>query len=99
MITLPEYRVMGEDGQDYGPVDAKQIRIWVAEQRLERKTPIKSGDMKDWDFLGSLPEFADLFAPPAPPKPKRRLPKLPLAMAAALVAGLVWLALKKFNQH
>ena len=89
---------MGEDGQEYGPVDAKQIRTWVAEQRLERKTPIKSSEMKDWVFLGSLPEFAGLFAPTAPPKPKRRLPLWPLAMATALVAGLVWLALKKFNQ-
>ena len=38
--VLPEYKVMGEDGHEYGPVSAEQIRQWVAERRLERKSPI-----------------------------------------------------------
>lgn len=75
MITQPEYKVMGEDGHDYGPVSAEQIRKWVVEQRLDRKSPILPPDSKDWVFLESLPEFNDLFhpspSPAAPPvKPK-----------------------------
>ncbi|HEX7569720.1 MAG TPA: hypothetical protein VF492_04390, partial [Verrucomicrobiae bacterium] len=66
MITQPEYKVMGEDGHDYGPVSAEQIRKWVVEQRLDRKSPILPPDSKDWVFLESLPEFDDLFCSPPP---------------------------------
>ena len=99
MITLPDYQVMGEDGQEYGPVADDQIRQWVAEGRLERKTPVKTADSRDWVFLESLPEFAGLFVPPAPPPPKRQLQKWPLVIALVLAAGLIILALKKFNPH
>ena len=99
MITPPDYQVMGEDGQEYGPVSDEQIRAWVAEHRLERKSPVKPPDSRDWVFLESLPEFADLFAPPAPPPPKRQLQKWPLAVVMILVIGLILLALKKINHH
>jgi hypothetical protein len=98
MITPLEYQVMGEDGQEYGPVSAEKIRAWVAEQRLERKSPVKPADSRDWVFLESLPEFADLFQPPAPPL-KRQPQKWPVVVLIALVAGLILLALKKFNHH
>jgi hypothetical protein len=98
MITPSDYQVMGEDGQEYGPVSAEKIRAWVAEQRLERKSPVKPPGAKDWVFLESLPEFADLFAPPAPP-PRRQLKKWPLVIAMVLAAGLILLALKNMKHH
>ena len=98
MITLPEYTVMGEDGQEYGPVPDDQIRRWVAEGRLERKTPVKTAGSRDWVFLETLPEFAGVFLPPAPP-PKAPQRKCPVAVVVILAAGLVWLAFKKFNPH
>jgi hypothetical protein len=63
MKAPTEYIVMGEDGKEYGPTPAKQIRQWVAEGRLDKKTPVKHGDARDWVFLGQVPEFARLFAP------------------------------------
>lgn len=101
MITLPEYQVMGEDGQEYGPVSAEQIRKWVLEQRLERKSPVKPPEAKDWVFLESLPEFADLFQPPGLPT-KRQPRKWPLVVLvllilAVLATGLTILALKILN--
>ena len=98
MIAPQDYQVMGDDGQEYGPVSPEKIRAWVAEQRLERKSPVKPSGSRDWVFLESLPEFADLFAPPAPPA-KRPLPKWPLAIVIVLAAGLIMLALKKFKAH
>ncbi len=96
MISLPEYKVMGEDGQEYGPVAGNQIRKWIAEQRLERKSPVKSSDSRDWVFLESLPEFAEAFQPPTPPKRQRR--KWPVAAGVIiLAAGLILLVLKKFK--
>jgi hypothetical protein len=68
------YKIIGEDGKEYGPATAEQIRQWVAEGRVERRTPIFADGAKDWNFVGLLPEFAGLFAvsgappPIAPPK-------------------------------
>jgi hypothetical protein len=98
MITLPEYKVLGADGQEYGPVDAEQIRQWILEQRLEPKTPVKPPDAKDWVFLGSLPEFAGAFQPSTPPA-KRKARMWPVVVLLVLAAGLIILALKKFNPH
>ncbi len=98
MISLPEYKVMGEDGQEYGPVAAEQIHKWITEQRLERKSPVKPAGSRDWVFLESLPEFAEAFQPPTPPKRQRRK----WSVAAGLIilaAGLILLVLKKFNHH
>jgi hypothetical protein len=99
MITPPDYQVMGEDGQEYGPVTDEKIRAWVAEQRLERKSPVKPPGARDWVFLESLPEFADLFQSPAPPQPKRQLQKWPVAILIVLATGLIVLALKKIKHH
>jgi hypothetical protein len=98
MISLPDYKVMGEDGQEYGPVSADQIRKWIAEERLERKSPVKPVDSRDWVFLESLPEFATVFEPPAPP-PKQQRRKWPVIILIVLAAGLILLALGKFIHH
>ena len=42
MITPKEYTVMGEDGQDYGPVTADQIYDWIGEGRLGKKTSLSA---------------------------------------------------------
>ena len=85
---------MGEDGQEYGPVADDQIHKWIAEGRLERKSPVKPADSREWVFLQTLPEFADAFLPPAPPQQKRPRRKWPVAVLIIVAAGLMWLALK-----
>jgi hypothetical protein len=56
------YKIIGQDGKEYGPVTAEQLRQWIAEGRLERETPIFVEGAKDWHFVGLLPEFAAGFA-------------------------------------
>jgi len=58
------YKVLGNDGNEYGPVSAEQVRQWIAENRVEKKTPVFPEGGKDWVFLESLPEFAAAFGPP-----------------------------------
>ena len=99
MISLPEYKVMGEDGQEYGPVADDQIRKWIMEARLERKSPVKPADSREWVFLESLPEFADAFQPPTAPTPKPLERKWPLVLIIAVIAGILLVVLKKFNHH
>jgi TM2 domain-containing membrane protein YozV len=66
------YRIIGKDGQQYGPVTAEQLRGWMAEGRANAQTQVQADGAQDWKPLGSLPEFAtDLRPPPisgaAPP--------------------------------
>ncbi len=99
MISLPDYKVMGEDGQEYGPVSDDQIRNWIAEGRLERKSPVKPTDSRDWVFLETLPEFADAFQPSVAPLPKPPKRKWRLTLIIVIIVGLLFVALKKFYQH
>jgi hypothetical protein len=56
------YKILGSDGCEYGPVSAGKIKQWIQEDRVEQKTPVMPDGVKDWVFLGSLPEFAGAFA-------------------------------------
>jgi hypothetical protein len=55
------YKIIGTDGRQYGPISAGQIRQWIAEGRVDSRTPVFTNGAKDWTFLGLLPEFASYF--------------------------------------
>jgi len=69
------YKVLGSDGNKYGPVSAGRIKEWIAENRVEKKTPVMLEGGADWVFLDSLPEFAAAFAPPSSIPPSARASK------------------------
>jgi hypothetical protein len=52
------YRITGADGKEYGPVSGEQIRQWLDEGRLNRRTPVKMDGAAEWKSLDSLPEFS-----------------------------------------
>jgi hypothetical protein len=58
------YKIIGTDGREYGPISAGQLRQWIAEGRVESRTPVFVDGAKEWNFVGLLPEFANGFAPP-----------------------------------
>ena len=60
------YKIIGNDGQTYGPVTAEQIREWIAQGRVENRTPVLVAGAAEWSFLGLLPEFAPHFSGPPP---------------------------------
>jgi TM2 domain-containing membrane protein YozV len=60
------YRIIGKDGQQYGPVTAEQLRGWLAENRANAQTLAQTEGTPDWKPLAAFPEFAaDLKPPPA----------------------------------
>ncbi len=61
-----KYRIIGADGKTYGPVGLEQLRLWLAQGRVENRTPVYLDGATDWTFLGLLPEFAAEFAAPPP---------------------------------
>jgi len=100
MIALPEYKVLGGDGQEYGPVYDDQIRQWIAEGRLEKKSPVKPPDAKDWVFLESLPEFAEAFkAFEVPEKIAGRRTKWRVAVVLLALTAMVLLVLIRLFRH
>ncbi|MGA9451987.1 MAG: GYF domain-containing protein [Verrucomicrobiia bacterium] len=77
------YKILGSDGHEYGPVSAEQVKKWIAENRVEKKTPVIPEGAPDWVFLQSLPEFAAAFgSPPAVQPPASRPPPIPSSARA-----------------
>lgn len=58
------YRIIGSDGNEYGPVGADLVRQWVREGRALASTLARTEESTEWRVLGSFQEFATLFAPP-----------------------------------
>src|ERR1043166_967878 len=62
------YKIIGTDGQQYGPITAEQLRRWFAERRVNAQTPVQPEGAQEWRGVATLPEFAaDLLQPGAPP--------------------------------
>ena len=59
------YRIVGKDGQQYGPVTADQLRTWIAENRANAQTLAQAEGSQEWKPLGSFPEFAPDLKPPS----------------------------------
>lgn len=86
------YKIIGADGQQYGPVDEAQIRRWFTENRIRGDTSIQREGSGEWKPLAAHPEFADLFgrAPGMPPTltpgPTPPTPPDPDALVAEVLA-------------
>jgi TM2 domain-containing membrane protein YozV len=52
------YRVIGIDGQQYGPITPEQIRRWLAENRANAQTLAQIEGSQDWKPLVAFAEFA-----------------------------------------
>jgi hypothetical protein len=67
------YKIIGANGQSYGPVDAEQMRRWIAENRVNGQTLIQPEGASDWKPVSAFPEFAEALAAkatqPGPPPP------------------------------
>jgi hypothetical protein len=53
------YTLIGADQKEYGPADASQVRLWIAEGRADARTLARL-DAGPWKPLSTFPEFADL---------------------------------------
>jgi hypothetical protein len=59
-----KYWIIGGDGREYGPEEASQIRVWIAEGRLDANSRVKVEGENLWRPLGDLAEFAGAPRPP-----------------------------------
>ena len=47
------YKIIGSDGKTYGPVTAEQLRGWMAQHRVESRTPVLPDGTKTTDGTDS----------------------------------------------
>jgi hypothetical protein len=57
------YRIIGGDGNEYGPVTAEQMRQWITENRVNGDTRVQGADGV-WKTLREFPEFVEVLPPP-----------------------------------
>jgi hypothetical protein len=53
------YKIIGADGREYGPIDANQLRQWIAEGRANAQTKAQAAGTTEWKSLSEFSEFAD----------------------------------------
>jgi TM2 domain-containing membrane protein YozV len=98
------YKIIGADGQQYGPVTADQIRRWLAERRVNAQTLAQPENSPDWKPLGTIPDFADLGGPPPSLSASPAAPPLPPGYSDPrasnrIPAGICGVLLGAFGVH
>jgi hypothetical protein len=60
------YKILGQDGKEYGPVSADIVRQWHAQGRVNAQTRVCAEGSMEWKALVEVPELAGLAAGAAP---------------------------------
>jgi hypothetical protein len=63
---MANYYMIGGDGKEYGPVDAAQLRQWVADGRANAQTQVRPVDGGPYTALGAVPELTGAPSTPQP---------------------------------
>jgi hypothetical protein len=96
------YKIIGGDGNEYGPVTAEQLRQWIAEGRVSDQTKAQIEGSTDWRPLSTFPEFTEALgsvrrsvppqvAPPVPSFPRpMAVPAMTPRPAPAVPNYLIW---------
>ena len=63
---MPNYKLIGADLMEYGPVSAEQIRQWITEGRVNAETKLQAEGGGEWKPLAEVPELAPVLADTAP---------------------------------
>ncbi len=96
------YKIIGADGQEYGPITSEQLRQWIAEGRANAQTKVLVEGATEWKPLNSFSEFNPHLKPPPvfPTSPASGTTNSARASnkIAAGVCGILlgWLGVHKF---
>jgi uncharacterized RDD family membrane protein YckC len=70
------YKLIGADGQTYGPVTIDELRDWIQEGRVGPDTRLWSSEETDWRAASEFPELRWDLPPPTPREPVAAPPPL-----------------------
>jgi TM2 domain-containing membrane protein YozV len=94
------YKIIGADGQQYGPITADQVRRWLAENRVRGDTLVQPEGATDWVPLSSVPEFAaELRAAPPPVAQSAASQAIASRASTKLAAGICGILLGSLGIH
>ncbi len=96
------YKIIGADGQPYGPVNAEQIKRWIVEGRVRSETLVQAEGASEWKPLSAFAELAAATPPPIAPLPPGLGPVPGSAAARAsnkVAAGICGILLGSFGVH
>jgi len=71
------YRIIGADGNQYGPISSEQLRQWIAEGRANAQTKVLAEGTTEWKALSEFPEFFAGATPTSEGTPATPPPGLP----------------------
>lgn len=81
-----EYKMIGGDGREYGPVTLDELRHWADEGRVSGTTLVWSSENGRWEAAGALPELRwNLPAPPPSDTPSPTPPDSPAIVPAGFL--------------
>ena len=104
---MSQYKIIGGDGKEYGPVSLDQVKDWIREGRASSQTMIHTDRNSQWAPLGQYPEFASLTGGPAVVDPNITQPVAGHDMAmphhpktkSQLVAGILGITMGGLGVH
>jgi len=66
--TPVSFRIIGGDGQEYGPTDLATLQQWAREGRVVGSTRVWDSRLGDWQPAARIPELAEVLGiAPVPP--------------------------------
>ena len=72
IIRTKAYKVIGDDKRQYGPISGEKLLQWLAEERVDGKTPVQVEGSTEWrplELLSELTKRSIPVPPPLVPKP------------------------------
>lgn len=66
---MSNYKVIGGNQREYGPVSADEVLQWIGDGRLNAQSLAQAQTSPEWKPLGDFPEFADVLRQPTAPPP------------------------------
>ena len=96
------YKIIGADGQPYGPVNAEQIKRWMAEGRARSETLVQAEGTTEWKPLAAFAELAGGTPPPISAVPPSFNPvpgNISARAANKVAAGICGILLGGFGVH
>jgi len=63
---MPNYKIIGVDLKEYGPVSAEQVRQWITQGRVDSQTKLQAEGGGEWKRVADVPELAAALPGTAP---------------------------------
>jgi uncharacterized membrane protein len=83
---MPEYKIIGGDQKQYGPVADAELRQWIAEGRLNGQSLAQAEGSAEWKPLSAFPEFAGALRTQGAPPLTAAPPASPTDWASQILA-------------